>query len=98
MDCSRLYHLVKGFVSVTKVELISPTPSFDWLAMIQCAMVVWGTNISINYGNEYFDWEMDRVSAVAAIKRDMGKRSLKGLKSHDQTMSSKKALNEKIMG
>lgn len=42
-------------------------------------LVTWGTNISINYGNEYFDYDMDRPGQVAAIKREVEKRrALKG--------------------
>lgn len=81
-------------------------------------LVTWGTNISINYGNEYFDWNMDRPGQVAAIKREVEKRRvLEGTTtkveeagsgivngealSHNQQapyVSTKKELNEKIMG
>jgi hypothetical protein len=79
-------------------------------------LVTWGTNISINYGNEYFDWNMDRPGQVAAIKREVEKRKVleaggpKGNAkggiitgdslSHIQVpqLSSKRELNEKIMG
>jgi 1,4-dihydroxy-2-naphthoate octaprenyltransferase len=37
-------------------------------------LVVWGTNISINYGNEYFDYEMDRPGMVEGIERDIKAR------------------------
>jgi hypothetical protein len=47
---------------------------FDWVAAIQCVLVVWGTNISINYGNEYFDWDMDRPGMVASIRKDVEAR------------------------
>jgi len=47
---------------------------FDWIAATQCVLVVWGTNISINYGNEYFDWDMDRPGMVASIRKDVEAR------------------------
>lgn len=83
---------------------------FDWVAAIQCVLVVWGTNISINYGNEYFDWDMDRPGMVATIKKDVETREkvareLKE-KSNGQEPEGKEVVekarkefgNEKIMG
>jgi 1,4-dihydroxy-2-naphthoate octaprenyltransferase len=48
--------------------------SLDWITTLQCMAVVWGTNISINYGNEYFDWDMDRPGMVASIQKDVEAR------------------------
>jgi 1,4-dihydroxy-2-naphthoate octaprenyltransferase len=53
---------------------VSPFQHFDPWVAFQCMLVVWGTNISINYGNEYFDYDMDRPGMVAAIKRDLKAR------------------------
>lgn len=46
----------------------------DWLITLQCILVVWGTNISINYGNEYFDYDMDRPGMVESIEKDVRAR------------------------
>jgi 1,4-dihydroxy-2-naphthoate octaprenyltransferase len=86
----------------------------DWVATIQCLLVVWGTNISINYGNEYFDWDMDRPGMVAGIEKDVKarekvKRELEaitigngsGAKAGDKEIQDKVRKefgNEKIMG
>lgn len=81
----------------------------DWLATLQCVLVVWGTNISINYGNEYFDYAMDRPGMVASIERDIKareevKRELMEKKRGEQlSRSAQEAVrqafgNEKIMG
>lgn len=83
---------------------------FDWVAAIQCVLVVWGTNISINYGNEYFDWDMDRPGMVASITKDVEARekAARELKekangqepeTDDVVKKVKKEFgNEKIMG
>jgi 1,4-dihydroxy-2-naphthoate octaprenyltransferase len=61
--------------STTKISPnVSPFHHFDLRVTLQCMLVVWGTNISINYGNEYFDYDMDRPGMVAAIKRDLKAR------------------------
>jgi 1,4-dihydroxy-2-naphthoate octaprenyltransferase len=73
--------------------------SFDWIAAIQCVLVVWGTNISINYGNEYFDWDMDRPGMVASIKKDVDAREriTKELKAKsDGSEPGKNAVGEKV--
>jgi 1,4-dihydroxy-2-naphthoate octaprenyltransferase len=66
----------------------SPFQQFDLWVTLQCMLIVWGTNISINYGNEYFDYDMDRPGMVAAIKRD--------LKARRQLLAKKKEIGEKL--
>lgn len=65
------------FTNIITTKSSIDTSSFQhfrpWVAL-QCMLIVWGTNISINYGNEYFDYDMDRPGMVAAIKRDLGAR------------------------
>lgn len=48
--------------------------AFDWKTALQCMFITWASNISINYGNEYWDYDVDRPSQVAAIKRDVQDR------------------------
>jgi len=48
--------------------------TFDWKTTLSCMFITWASNISINYGNEYFDWNVDRPSQVAAIKKDVQER------------------------
>jgi 1,4-dihydroxy-2-naphthoate octaprenyltransferase len=65
-----------------------PFAHFDFWATLQCMLVVWGTNLSINYGNEYFDYDMDRPGMVAAIKRD--------LKARKKLEEKKQEIKEKV--
>jgi hypothetical protein len=67
---------------------VSPFQHFDLWVTLQCMLVVWGTNISINYGNEYFDYDMDRPGMVAAIKQD--------LKARHHLVAKKKEIGEKM--
>jgi hypothetical protein len=52
--------------------------AFDWWAALQCMLVTWGTNVAINFGNEYFDWDLDHPGQVEAIKRDVEARRARG--------------------
>jgi 1,4-dihydroxy-2-naphthoate octaprenyltransferase len=84
--------------------------SFNWVAALQCMLVLWGTNISINYGNEYFDWDMDRPGMTASIRKDVeaSERFIRELKEKsdgvepdkEEVLEKVKAEfgNEKIMG
>ncbi|WVR06711.1 hypothetical protein IAU60_003743 [Kwoniella sp. DSM 27419] len=72
--------------------------SIDWWVVAQCAFITWATNISINYGNEYFDWNLDRPGQIEAIKRSIkAKEKLNG-KGGEATEEEVSGLNEKIMG
>lgn len=55
-------------------------------------LVTWGTNISINYGNEYFDWNMDRPGQIQAMTRDLERKRALASKTSgkDVDISSKK--------
>jgi len=95
---------------IFQAETPGATDAFDWVAAMQCVLVVWGTNISINYGNEYFDWDMDRPGMVASIKKDVEARekvTRELEKKSDGKQSNKEEIvqkvnkefgNEKIMG
>ncbi|ORY25450.1 hypothetical protein BCR39DRAFT_544136 [Naematelia encephala] len=48
--------------------------NLDWWVTLQSMLVTWGTNVAINYGNEYFDYDLDRPGQVTAIKKDMEAR------------------------
>lgn len=81
---------IKAILALGRIPLASEVPmwtffgcllsaqiyghTLDWLVTLQCMLVVWGTNISINYGNEYYDYEMDRPGMVESIKRDVEAR------------------------
>jgi hypothetical protein len=91
--------------------LASPFRHFDPWTALQCALIVAGTNISINYGNEYFDYDMDRPGMVTSIMRDLKDRQRLEAKKDDMKakgqsqneVSEVDALiesreNEKIMG
>lgn len=46
---------------------------------MQCVFVTYCTNLSINFANDYFDWEMDRPSQQAAILREIQHRTTSGV-------------------
>ncbi|WWC92609.1 uncharacterized protein L201_007568 [Kwoniella dendrophila CBS 6074] len=53
----------------------SSLKDIDWLIVLQCAFITWATNISINYGNEYFDWNLDRPGQIDQIKKSIKLRN-----------------------
>lgn len=71
--------------------------SFEWSALLQCMLVTWLTNISINYANEYFDWNLDNPGQNESIKIDIRKREAikRGEISSEEF---KREFNEKIAG
>ncbi|WVW87140.1 hypothetical protein I302_109197 [Kwoniella bestiolae CBS 10118] len=73
--------------------------SIDWWVVLQCAFTTWATNVSINYGNEYFDWNLDRPGQVESIKRSIKERE-KVKEKHNSEVREEEAreFNEKIMG
>ncbi|KAK8870108.1 hypothetical protein IAR55_000678 [Kwoniella newhampshirensis] len=80
----------------------SPFQHLDWWATIQCVLITWGTNISINYANEYFDWDLDRPGQVTAIRKDIKKKKeiedeQDGHGSEEKTAEVVQEINEKIM-
>lgn len=40
-------------------------------ATLQCMLVTWGTNVAINYGNEWFDYALDAPDQQESIRRDV---------------------------
>lgn len=73
---------------------ISIFQNFDPWVTLQCVLIVWGTNLSINYGNEYFDYDLDRPGMVAAIKRDLKER--KALQAKKEEIESKAVKGEEV--
>ena len=81
---------IKALLALGRIPLASEVPlwtffgcllsaqiyghSLDWLITVQCMLVVWGTNISINYGNDYYDYDMDRPGMIQSIERDVKAR------------------------
>ncbi|CAG5179590.1 uncharacterized protein ALTATR162_LOCUS9362 [Alternaria atra] len=43
-------------------------------ATLQCMLVTWGTNIAINYGNEWSDYALDTPGQQESIRRDVNLR------------------------
>ncbi|CAG5174605.1 uncharacterized protein ALTATR162_LOCUS7821 [Alternaria atra] len=43
-------------------------------ATLQCILVTWGTNIAINYGNEWSDYALDTPGQQESIRRDVNLR------------------------
>ncbi|OCF39497.1 hypothetical protein I317_06715 [Kwoniella heveanensis CBS 569] len=73
--------------------------SIDWWVIFQCAFITWATNVSINYGNEYFDWNLDRPGQIESIKRSIRERKkLEDTHGDGEQEVDKEELNEKIMG
>ncbi|WWC66079.1 uncharacterized protein I303_108701 [Kwoniella dejecticola CBS 10117] len=70
--------------------------SIDWWVVFQCAFTTWATNVSINYGNEYFDWNLDRPGQVESIKRAIKVRQQK--ERGEVKEEEAREINEKIMG
>ncbi|WWD04384.1 hypothetical protein V865_002453 [Kwoniella europaea PYCC6329] len=73
--------------------------SVDWWVVLQCAFTTWATNVSINYGNEYFDWNLDRPGQIESIKRSVKEREMVK-EEHNGKIKEEEAreFNEKIMG
>ncbi|WRT69892.1 uncharacterized protein IL334_006883 [Kwoniella shivajii] len=74
--------------------------SIDWWVVFQCAFTTWATNVSINYGNEFFDWNLDRPGQIEAIKRSVKARKEVVEDDKDDTQKEEEIqeFNEKIMG
>lgn len=72
-------------------------------ATVQCMLVTWGTNIAINYGNEWFDYALDTPSQQESIRRDIKLREAlakkaKGEAVEDDLGEAAKQANSKLYG
>jgi 1,4-dihydroxy-2-naphthoate octaprenyltransferase len=88
----------------------SPTSSSDSIfsglnrwATVQCMLVTWGTNIAINYGNEWFDYALDTPSQQESIRRDVKLREALAKKARgeavgDDLEEAAKQANSKLYG
>ncbi|KAJ4395517.1 hypothetical protein N0V91_010790 [Didymella pomorum] len=45
--------------------------SLNGWATLQCMLVTWGTNVAINYGNEWYDYALDAPEQEDSIRRDV---------------------------
>ncbi|WWC73893.1 uncharacterized protein I206_107865 [Kwoniella pini CBS 10737] len=73
--------------------------TIDWWVVFQCAFTTWATNVSINYGNEYFDWNLDRPGQIESIKRSIKLREQeKNGQVKEKEKEEVREINEKIMG
>lgn len=111
LGCVLSYRLFPAFVphlasSPDHSSAAEPSAAlFDWWAAIQCMLVTWGTNISINYANEYFDWDLDRPGQIESISREvkLRKDAVEASRTGEHAKKVKvqeevRELNEKIMG
>jgi 1,4-dihydroxy-2-naphthoate octaprenyltransferase len=104
LGCVLSHRLFPAFIPYKSATSDSAIPApFDWLVLAQCMVVTWGTNISINYANEYFDWDLDRPGQIESISREVSlrkaaKEAEAGGQAAVKAKETKMQLNEKIMG
>jgi 1,4-dihydroxy-2-naphthoate octaprenyltransferase len=72
-------------------------------ATLQCMLVTWGTNVAINYGNEWFDYALDTPSQQESIRRDVNMREALAKKATgeavgDDLEEAAKQANSKLYG
>ncbi|KAF3004412.1 hypothetical protein E8E13_010273 [Curvularia kusanoi] len=53
-------------------------------ATLQCMLVTWGTNVAINYGNEWFDYALDTPGQQEKIRRDVHLREMLARKAKEE--------------
>jgi 1,4-dihydroxy-2-naphthoate octaprenyltransferase len=73
-----------------------------WVTL-QCMLVTWGTNVAINYGNEWFDYALDTPSQQESIRRDVNLREAlakraKGEAGGEYREEAAKQANSKLYG
>ena len=88
----------------------SSTPSSNGIfsglngwATVQCMLVTWGTNIAINYGNEWFDYALDTPGQQESIRRDVKLREALAKKAKGEAIGedlgeAAKQANSKLYG
>lgn len=72
-------------------------------ATLQCMLVTWGTNVAINYGNEWFDYALDTPGQQESIRRDVNLREAlakkaKGEAGGEYREETAKQANSKLYG
>lgn len=72
-------------------------------ATLQCMLVTWGTNIAINYGNEFFDYALDTAEQQESIRRDVNLREAlakkaKGEPEGEDLEEAVRQANSKLLG
>jgi 1,4-dihydroxy-2-naphthoate octaprenyltransferase len=72
-------------------------------ATLQCMLVTWGTNIAINYGNEWYDYALDTPEQQESIMRDVKLREAlakkaKGESGGEDLEEAAKQANSKLYG
>ncbi|KAF3031827.1 hypothetical protein E8E11_001105 [Didymella keratinophila] len=72
-------------------------------ATLQCMLVTWGTNVAINYGNEWYDYALDAPEQEESIRRDVKLREALARKAKGETggedlEDAKKQANSKLYG
>ncbi|OSS50785.1 hypothetical protein B5807_04511 [Epicoccum nigrum] len=72
-------------------------------ATVQCMLVTWGTNVAINYGNEWFDYALDTPSQQESIRRDVKLREALAKKAKGEAIGedlgeAAKQANSKLYG
>ncbi|KAI8931656.1 hypothetical protein NX059_011305 [Plenodomus lindquistii] len=72
-------------------------------ATLQCMLVTWGTNVAINYANEWFDYALDTPGQQESIRRDVNLREALAKKANeeageDNLTEAVKQVNSKLYG
>lgn len=72
-------------------------------ATLQCMLVTWGTNVAINYGNEWSDYALDAPGQQESIRRDVNMREAlarkaKGEAGGERLEDDAKQANSKLYG
>lgn len=72
-------------------------------ATLQCMLVTWGTNVAINYGNEWSDYALDTPGQQESIRRDVNLRAAlarkaKGEPEEEDLEEAAKQANSKLYG
>ena len=72
-------------------------------ATLQCMLVTWGTNVAINYGNEWYDYALDAPEQEKSIKRDVKLREVlakhaKGEAGGEDLEEEARQANSKLYG
>ncbi|KAL7423488.1 hypothetical protein Q5752_001068 [Cryptotrichosporon argae] len=70
-------------------------PPVQWATVLTCMFITWATNISINYGNDYFDWNMDHPGQLLEIRKSLERAG--DPRGRGAAVEGSSA-NEKIMG
>ncbi|KAJ4987717.1 hypothetical protein SVAN01_06741 [Stagonosporopsis vannaccii] len=71
-------------------------------ATLQCMLVTWGTNVAINYANEWYDYALDTPGQQESIRRDVNLRGALAKKAKGEPggefEKAEKQANSKLYG